>query len=192
MVFLRYFSFLHALTQTCTSRSHTLRPALVGGCTCPAEKKQPLEVAVNLQSTEHCLFPISNCCPVAAYLAAGMPRALGCRPSLCLGGRALATWRQRESLAFSPTSGLPQTASAGFLQFNSQMRGVEWFPRRFYKTQLNTWLKLLCIITQGIPVRSWSDLAIVVAFFMVKFSVTQMTSLHLAKVPFIEILQTNF
>ena len=35
-------------------------------------------------------------------------------------------------------------------------------------------------------------LSTVVMFFMVKFSVTQMTSLGLVKVPFTEILQTSF
>lgn len=59
MVPLRYSSFSLTLAQTCTRRSHMLRPSLVAGCTCPAEKKQPLEVAVNLRSTECCSCPVS-------------------------------------------------------------------------------------------------------------------------------------
>lgn len=74
--------------------SYAPRP-LLGGCICPTERKQPLEVAVNLLCSESCSSPASIASTRGQLGGAAwqLTHCVLCA-LLCLGGWAPAAWRQ--------------------------------------------------------------------------------------------------
>lgn len=184
MVPLRQNPFWHAHWHECVCEgSYMPHPSLLGGCTCPAERKQPLEVAVNLLCSDCCSSPTSipRSCGQLGEPARWLTRCVLCAadPPLPWSMSSSCMKAARESaLKLScpwQTTRVCCDLTPGWKVLSDSTGG--WYK---------TWLKLLCIAMQWSLVSQFCLL-----FLLVKLAVTQLTYVW-RRCIFIEISWTSF